>query len=174
MTPRQRRLTLVIGILAGVSIAGVLALSAFRKNVTFFFDPTQVVAGQVPAGERFRLGGMVTEGSLKRAPGSLEVRFVVTDFSHEVPVSYTGVLPDLFREGAGVVAHGHLGRDGTFIADEVLAKHDEKYMPPEVARSLKRRHGESRTESDSATSPPGAAPAPAAAPTPPATPSAGS
>jgi cytochrome c-type biogenesis protein CcmE len=174
MTPRQRRLTLVIGILAGVSIAGVLALSAFRKNVTFFFDPTQVVAGQVPAGERFRLGGMVTEGSLKRAPGSLEVRFVVTDFSHEVPVSYTGVLPDLFREGAGVVAHGHLGPDGTFIADEVLAKHDEKYMPPEVARSLKRRHGESRTESDSATSPPGAAPAPAAAPTPPATPSAGS
>jgi cytochrome c-type biogenesis protein CcmE len=174
MTPRQRRLTLVIGILAGVSIAGVLALSAFRKNVTFFFDPTQVAAGQVPAGERFRLGGMVTEGSLKRAPGSLEVRFVVTDFSHQVPVSYTGVLPDLFREGAGVVAHGHLGPDGTFIADEVLAKHDEKYMPPEVARSLKRRHGESRTETESATSPPAAAPAPAAAPTPPATPSAGS
>ena len=170
MTPRQRRLTLVIGILAGVSIAGVLALSAFRKNVTFFFDPTQVAAGQVPAGERFRLGGMVTEGSLKRAPGSLEVRFVVTDFSHEVPVSYTGVLPDLFREGAGVVAHGHLGPDGTFIADEVLAKHDEKYMPPEVARSLKRRHGESRTEAESATSPPAAAPAPATAPTPPATP----
>jgi cytochrome c-type biogenesis protein CcmE len=174
MTPRQRRLTLVIGILAGVSIAGVLALSAFRKNVTFFFDPTQVAAGQVPAGERFRLGGMVTEGSLKRAPGSLEVRFVVTDFSHQVPVSYTGVLPDLFREGAGVVAHGHLGPDGTFVADEVLAKHDEKYMPPEVARSLKRRHGESRTETESATSPPAAAPAPAAAPTPPATPSAGS
>jgi cytochrome c-type biogenesis protein CcmE len=174
MTARQRRLTLVIGILAGVSIAGVLALSAFRKNVTFFFDPTQVAAGQVPAGERFRLGGMVTEGSLKRAPGSLEVRFVVTDFSHQVPVSYTGVLPDLFREGAGVVAHGHLGPDGTFIADEVLAKHDEKYMPPEVARSLKRRHGESRTETESATSPPAAAPAPAAAPTPPATPSAGS
>ena len=173
MTPRQRRLTLVIGILAGVSIAGMLALSAFRKNVTFFFDPTQVAAGQVPTGERFRLGGMVTEGSLKRAPGSLEVRFVVTDFSHEVPVSYTGVLPDLFREGAGVVAHGHLGPDGTFIADEVLAKHDEKYMPPEVARSLKRRHGESRTETESATSPPAAAPAPAA-PTPPPTPSAGS
>jgi cytochrome c-type biogenesis protein CcmE len=174
MTPRQRRLTLVIGILAGVSIAGVLALSAFRKNVTFFFDPTQVAAGQVPPGERFRLGGMVTEGSLHRAPGSLEVRFVVTDFSHNVPVSYTGVLPDLFREGAGVVAHGHLGPDGTFIADEVLAKHDEKYMPPEVARSLKRRHGESRTETESATSPPGAAPAPAAAPAPPATPSTGS
>ena len=172
MTPRQRRLTLVIGILAGVSIAGMLALSAFRKNVTFFFDPSQVAAGQVPAGERFRLGGMVTQGSLKRASGSLEVRFVVTDFSHDVPVSYTGVLPDLFREGAGVVAHGHLAPDGTFIADEVLAKHDEKYMPPEVARSLKRRHGESRAETESVTSPP--APAPAAAPAAAATPSTGS
>jgi cytochrome c-type biogenesis protein CcmE len=103
-------------------------------------------ACQVPAGERFRLGGMVTQGSLHRAPGSLEVRFVVTDFSHEVPVSYTGVLPDLFREGAGVVAHGHMRHDGTFVADEVLAKHDEKYMPPEVARSLKKRHGESRAD----------------------------
>jgi cytochrome c-type biogenesis protein CcmE len=146
MTPRRRRLALVVGIVAGVSIAGALALSAFRENVTFFFDPTQVAAGQVPPGERFRLGGMVTQGSLHRAPGSLEVHFMVTDFSHDVPVSYTGVLPDLFREGAGVVAHGRLRKDGTFLADEVLAKHDEKYMPPEVARSLKRRHGDSRTE----------------------------
>jgi cytochrome c-type biogenesis protein CcmE len=147
MTPkRRRRLILVLGILVGVSIAGALALSAFRRNVTFFFDPTQVAAGQVPAGERFRLGGMVTQGSLRRAPGSLEARFVVTDFSHDVAVSYTGVLPDLFREGAGVVAHGRLRADGTFVADEVLAKHDEKYMPPEVARSLKRRHGDSRAE----------------------------
>ena len=144
MTPRQRRMTLVLAIVAGVSIAGALALAAFRKNVTFFFDPSQVSAGQVPAGERFRLGGMVTEGSVLRAPGSLEVHFMVTDFSHDVPVSYTGVLPDLFREGAGVVAHGRLRADGTFVADEVLAKHDEKYMPPEVARSLKRRHGEPR------------------------------
>jgi len=90
---------------------------------------------------------MVTQGSLARAPGSLEVRFIVTDFSHQVPVSYTGVLPDLFREGAGVVAHGRLNASGTFVADEVLAKHDEKYMPPEVERSLKRRHGESRANS---------------------------
>ena len=147
MTPRQRRMTLVLAIVAGVSIAGALALSAFRKNVTFFFDPTQVAAGQVPAGERFRLGGMVTQGSLQREPGSMQVRFVVSDFSHDVPVSYTGVLPDLFREGAGVVAHGRLQADGTFVADEVLAKHDEKYMPPEVARSLKRRHGEPRSPS---------------------------
>jgi cytochrome c-type biogenesis protein CcmE len=137
-------MTLVAGILAGVSIAGVLALSAFRQNVTFFFDPSQVASGKVPPGERFRLGGMVTEGSLHRVPGSLEVHFVVTDFSRQVPVVYTGVLPDLFREGAGVVAHGRLRPDGTFVADEVLAKHDEKYMPPEVARSLKRRKGESR------------------------------
>jgi len=151
MTPRRRRLILVLGIVVGVSIAGALALSAFRRNVTFFFDPTQVAAGQVPAGERFRLGGMVTQGSLHRAPGSLEVRFVVTDFNHDVPVRYSGVLPDLFREGAGVVAHGRLSGDGTFVADEVLAKHDEKYMPPEVARSLKRRHGDSRAEAVPAT-----------------------
>jgi cytochrome c-type biogenesis protein CcmE len=149
-------MTLVLAIVAGVSIAGALALSAFRKNVTFFFDPSQVAAGQVPPGERFRLGGMVTEGSVQRVPGSLEVQFVVTDFSHDVPVTYTGVLPDLFREGAGVVAHGRLRSDGTFVADEVLAKHDEKYMPPEVARSLKRRP--SRTETEPATAPPGATP----------------
>ena len=159
MTPRRRRLILVLGILAGVSIAGALALNAFRRNVTFFFDPTAVSRGEVAAGQSFRLGGMVTQGSLKRAPGSLEVRFVVTDFSHNVPVSYTGVLPDLFREGAGVVAHGSLRGDGTFVADEVLAKHDEKYMPPEVARSLKRRHGESRTEDPNAAAPNPAAPA---------------
>ena len=163
MTPRRRRLALVLGIVAGVSIAGALALSAFRQNVTFFFDPSQVAVGQVPTGERFRLGGMVTQGSLHRAPGSLEVRFMVTDFSHDVPVSYTGVLPDLFREGAGVVAHGRLRADGTFVADEVLAKHDEKYMPPEVARSLKRRHGDSRAESV-APATAGSADAPAGAP----------
>ena len=144
MRPRRRRMWLVLGIVVGVGVAGALTLSAFRQNVTFFFDPSAVAAGRVPVGERFRLGGMVTQGSLRRAPGSLEVRFVVTDFTHEVPVSYTGVLPDLFREGAGVVAHGRLDGHGTFVADEVLAKHDEKYMPPEVARSLKRRHGESR------------------------------
>ncbi|MBX3693752.1 MAG: cytochrome c maturation protein CcmE [Steroidobacteraceae bacterium] len=137
MTPRRRRLLLVIGILAGVGIAGVLALQAFRTNVMFFFDPTQVANGEAPAGERFRLGGMVEDGSVVRAPGSLEVRFVVTDFQRSVPVHYTGVLPDLFREGQGVVAHGRLGSDGVFTADEVLAKHDENYMPPEVSRSLK-------------------------------------
>jgi cytochrome c-type biogenesis protein CcmE len=144
MTPaRKRRLDWVLGILAGVSIAGALALSAFQKNVMFFFDPTQVAAGEVKQGQRFRLGGMVTKGSFHRVPGTLEVNFVVTDFKHDLPVKYTGVLPDLFREGQGVVAHGKLGPNGVFVADEVLAKHDEKYMPPEVARSLK--HGEPRT-----------------------------
>jgi cytochrome c-type biogenesis protein CcmE len=132
---------LVAAVLAGVTVAGALALQAFRSNVMFFFDPSQVAAGQVPVGERFRLGGMVTKGSVQRASGSLEVRFVVTDFAKQVPVLYSGVLPDLFREGQGVVANGRLRADGTFVADEVLAKHDENYMPPEVARSLKGEAG---------------------------------
>ena len=139
MTPRRRRLLLVVGILAGVGIAGALALTAFRENVMFFFDPSQVAAGAAPPNQRFRLGGMVTKGSVRREPGSLEVRFVVTDFKHDVPVSYTGVLPDLFREGQGVIAHGRMNGNGTFVADEVLAKHDEKYMPPVVQKSLKER-----------------------------------
>jgi len=137
VTPRRRRLVLVIGILVGVSIAGALALSAFRQNVMFFFDPSQVAAGAAPAGERFRLGGMVQKGSVQRTPGSLEVRFTVTDFKHDVPVKYKGVLPDLFREGQGVIAHGHIDGSGTFVAEEVLAKHDEKYMPPKIQQSLK-------------------------------------
>ena len=153
MTPRQRRMSLVAGIVVGVGIAGALALSAFRSNVTFFFDPTAVAAGQVKNGEHFRLGGMVTQGSVKRTPGSLEVHFVVTDFKHDVPVTYSGVLPDLFREGTGVVANGSMQSDGTFKADEVLAKHDEKYMPPEVAKSLKRRHGEAREDALAAPQP---------------------
>jgi cytochrome c-type biogenesis protein CcmE len=140
MTPaRRRRLILVLGIVAGVGIAGALALTAFKKNVMFFYDPSQVAAGQVPVGERFRLGGMVEKGSVHRTPGSLEIQFVVTDFAHELPVKYDKVLPDLFREGQGIVAHGHIDKEGVFIADEVLAKHDEKYMPPQVARSLKNK-----------------------------------
>jgi cytochrome c-type biogenesis protein CcmE len=141
MTPRQRRLTLVLTIVAGVAIAGGLTLRALRANVMFFFDPSQVAAGQAPHDTRFRLGGMVEKGSVHRAAGSLEVDFVVTDFKHELPVQYTGVLPDLFREGQGVVAHGRLGANGVFVADEVLAKHDEKYMPPAVANALKKEAG---------------------------------
>src|SRR6202167_4219790 len=144
MTPRRRRLLWVLGILAGVGLAGALALRAFKENVMFYFDPSRIAAGEVKPGQRFRLGGMVEQGSVVRTPGSLAVRFVVTDFHHQVPVRYANVLPDLFREGAGVVAHGRLDASGTFIADEVLAKHDEKYMPPEVARSLKQSTASSR------------------------------
>jgi cytochrome c-type biogenesis protein CcmE len=141
MTPRRRRIVLVAGILAGVSLAGALALRAFQDNVMFFFDPTQIASGEAPRGERFRLGGMVRPGTVDRKSGSLDLAFVVTDFKHDVPVRYTGVVPDLFRENQGVVAHGKLGPDGVFVADEILAKHDENYMPPEVARSLKDNAG---------------------------------
>ncbi len=164
MTPaRKRRLILVVGILAGVSIAGTLALTAFKKNVMFFYDPSQVAAGEVKPGERFRLGGMVEKGSVQRTPGSLEVRFVVTDFQHTLPVKYDKVLPDLFREGQGVVAHGRIDGQGTFVADEVLAKHDEKYMPPQVARSLKNKGEAYVPEGDGAKS---ESPSPAQAPAP--------
>jgi cytochrome c-type biogenesis protein CcmE len=139
MTPRRKRLLIVLGIVAGLAIAAALVLQAFRQNMMLFYDPSQIAAGEAPAERTFRLGGMVTEGSVARAPGSLEVRFVVTDFQHSVAVSYTGVLPDLFREGQGVIAHGKLGANGVFVADEVLAKHDENYMPPEVADSLKKK-----------------------------------
>lgn len=136
MTPRQKRMVMVAGIVCGVAVAAWLGMQALRSNVMFFFDPSQVVAGEVPAGERFRLGGMVVKGSIEKTPGTLDVKFLVTDFKHTVPVTYSKILPDLFRDGQGVVAHGRLV-DGVFVADEVLAKHDEKYMPPEVSRSLK-------------------------------------
>ena len=136
MTPRRQRLFLVIGIVTGVSLAAWLGTQAFQKNVMFFFDPSQISAGEAPQGERFRLGGMVAKGSVEKTPGTLDIQFLVTDFKHTVPVSYSGILPDLFREGQGVVAHGKL-QGGTFVADEILAKHDEKYMAPEVAKSLK-------------------------------------
>jgi cytochrome c-type biogenesis protein CcmE len=149
MTPnRLKRLYLVLGIVVGVAIAGALALQAFRNNVTFFFDPTQVAAGEVQQGKRFRLGGMVKVGSVRRTPGSLEIRFIVTDLKNEVPVRFDRVLPDLFKENSGVVVHGRIDPEGVFIADEMVAKHDENYMPPEVTRSLKR--GESRLGLDEA------------------------
>ncbi len=139
MTPRRKRLYVVLGIVGGVAASVALAVMASRDNVTFYLDPSQIAAGKAPADKRFRVGGMVVKGSVRRKPGDLEVRFVLTDFAHEVPVEYTGVLPDLFREGQGIIAHGSMGSDGAFVADEVLAKHDEKYMPPEVAASLKNK-----------------------------------
>ena len=137
MTPRRKRMLLVVAIVAGVAVASALALRALRDNVSLFYDPSQVVAGQAPLDRTFRVGGMVVEGSRQRSPGSLEEKFEVTDFQHTVAVSYTGVLPDLFREGQGVVARGRMNAEGVFVAEEVLAKHDEKYMPPEVKDSLK-------------------------------------
>ena len=144
MTPRRRRLVLVLGILAGVSIAGGLALSAFRQNVTFYFVPTQVVDGKVHPGESFRMGGLVAKGSVYRKPGSLEVHFTVTDLKHQVPVIYTGVLPDLFRENAGVIVHGKMLPDGVFLADQVLAKHDQYYRPPGIHQKWGIDHGDPR------------------------------
>jgi cytochrome c-type biogenesis protein CcmE len=136
MTPRRKRLLAVVAIVAGVGSATALAMLAFRDNLLYFYNPSQVLAGDAPPARTFRIGGMVTEGSVQRTPGSLEVRFVVTDFRNSMPVRYEGLLPDLFREGQGVIAHGRLNAAGEFVADEVLAKHDENYMPPEVAESL--------------------------------------
>ncbi|HUQ11499.1 MAG TPA: cytochrome c maturation protein CcmE [Steroidobacteraceae bacterium] len=136
MTPRQQRMMVVGGIVVGVAAAAWLALRAFEQNVMLFYDPTAITTKTPPAEERFRLGGMVAKGSVKQAAGTLDIEFLVTDFKHTVPVKYHGILPDLFREGQGVVAHGRL-QHGVFVADEILAKHDEKYMPPQVAESLK-------------------------------------
>ena len=137
MTPRQKRMITVVAILAGVGIATVFALQSFQKNLLYYYSPSQIQAGEAPSARSFRVGGLVENGSLKREPGSLEVRFTLTDYAHQQSVSYTGVLPDLFREGQGVIARGKMGSDGMFVAEEVLAKHDENYMPPEVADSLK-------------------------------------
>jgi cytochrome c-type biogenesis protein CcmE len=130
----------VAAILAGVGIATAFALQAFNQNMLYYYSPTQIHAGEAPDARSIRVGGLVENGSLKRDPGSLEVRFTLTDFSNTVGVSYTGVLPDLFREGQGVIARGRLDGQGVFVAEEVLAKHDENYMPPEVKDSLK-QHG---------------------------------
>jgi cytochrome c-type biogenesis protein CcmE len=151
MTPRRRRMIFVGLILLGVGGAVGFALKAFQDNLSYFYSPSDVSAGKAPAGRVFRVGGMVPEGSFQRPPGSLQARFVLTDFAHEVTVSYTGVLPDLFREGQGVIARGRLGPDGVFIAEEVLAKHDENYMPPAVAESLRKRQSNPATAPQPAT-----------------------
>jgi cytochrome c-type biogenesis protein CcmE len=136
MTSRTQRKLFIALILVGITLAGAFAYRALQENLLYFFSPTQVAAGEAPE-RTFRLGGMVVDGSFKRDAGSLTAQFVITDNVHVVPVSYTGALPDLFKEGAGAVVVGRLRGDGTFVADEVLAKHDENYMPPEVAEALK-------------------------------------
>ncbi len=138
MRPRRQRMVLIGLVIAGVALSAGLALKAFQENLLFFFSPSQVEAGEAPASRVFRLGGMVVEGSVEREPGSLTLNFAITDYLHSLPVSYTGVLPDLFGEGQGVVVRGRLASDGGFIAEEVLAKHDENYMSPEVADALAR------------------------------------
>jgi cytochrome c-type biogenesis protein CcmE len=134
---RKRRLMMVGLLVVGVGIAAALALSAFRENILYFYSPTEVLSGEAPVGHKFRLGGLVVEGSVKRETDGLTVHFGLTDTAKEIPVMYSGILPDLFREGQGIVAHGRLNEGGIFVADEVLAKHDENYMPPEVAEALK-------------------------------------
>ena len=136
MTPRRQRMVTVALVLVGVGLAVGLALQAFQENLMFFYSPTQVLAGEPPEGRKIRLGGLVTMGSLQRESGELEVRFTVTDNQNSMTVSYPGILPDLFREGQGVIAIGFLQPDGSLKAEEVLAKHDENYMPPEVAEML--------------------------------------
>jgi cytochrome c-type biogenesis protein CcmE len=138
MKPRHKRLALIATGLAALGAAAALILSAFQSNLVFFFSPSQVFAHEAPQGRSFRIGGLVQKGSLQRQPDGVSVRFVVTDTVHDIPVLFTGILPDLFKEGKGVVAQGQLQSDGVFQAKEVLAKHDENYMPPEAADAVER------------------------------------
>ena len=134
MKRRHRRITFIVVGLAALGLAAYLAASAFRNNLVFFFSPTQVAAKEAPVGRTFRIGGLVQEGTLKR--DGLNVQFTVTDTAASIPVKYNGILPDLFKEGRGCVAQGKIGADGVFQADQVLAKHDENYMPPEAGQAL--------------------------------------
>jgi len=134
MKPRHKRIAIIVGGLAALGIAAALVLNAFQSNVVFFFTPTQVAAGEAPRGRAFRVGGLVKTGSVQR--NDLTIRFVVTDTAKDIPVAYTGILPDLFREGKGVVAQGKIADDGVFVASEVLAKHDENYMPPDAQHAV--------------------------------------
>jgi cytochrome c-type biogenesis protein CcmE len=136
MKRRHRRIGFIIAGLAGLGIAAALVLNAFQKNLVFFFSPSQVAANEAPTGRTFRIGGLVEQGSMKRENDGLTVRFTVTDTAQSIPVVYKGILPDLFKEGRGCVAQGKIGADGVFHADQVLAKHDENYMPPEAGQAI--------------------------------------
>ncbi len=145
MKPRHKRLILIVASLGALAVAAGLVLAAFQKNLVFFFTPSQVAANEAPVGRSFRIGGMVEKGSLKREADGVTVQFVVTDTAKSVRVSYRGLLPDLFKEGKGVVTQGKLGPDGVFRADEVLAKHDENYMPPEAKDAIDKAHKTAKT-----------------------------
>ena len=136
MKRRHKRIAFIVVGIAGLSIAAYLVASAFRNNLVFFFSPTQVAAKEAPVNRTFRIGGLVQEGTLKRDPDGLTVRFTVTDTAQSIPVVYKGILPDLFKEGRGCVAQGKLSSDGVFTAEQVLAKHDENYMPPEAGQAV--------------------------------------
>ena len=136
MKPRHKKLAIIASSVTALGVASVLVLNAFQSNLVFFFSPTQVANKEAPLGKSFRIGGLVEEGSVKRQGDGVTVSFAVTDTAQVIPVVYTGILPDLFKEGKGVVAQGKLGDNGIFRADEVLAKHDENYMPPEAASAL--------------------------------------
>ena len=136
---RRQRLTIILLMLSGVGVAVYLALNAFNENLMYFYSTSEVSEGKVPEKTLFRIGGMVVDGSVNRPREDLMVQFDLTDFAQQVTVQYTGILPDLFREGQGIVAKGRLNQQGIFVAEEVLAKHDENYMPPEVAASLKKK-----------------------------------
>lgn len=136
MKSRHKKLLVIVLALAGIGIAAALILNAFQSNLVFFFSPTQVANGEAPTDRAFRIGGLVEERSIKRDPDGLTVRFVVTDTAKSMNVIYKGILPDLFKEGKGVVAEGKQGVDGVFVSTQVLAKHDENYMPPEAAHAL--------------------------------------
>jgi cytochrome c-type biogenesis protein CcmE len=138
MTRKRRRLLIVLAAMSGLGIATALVLTAFQDNLVFFYSPSDAVAKDVQPGRRFRLGGLVEEHSVEKEADGVTTKFRVTDLKSAMDVTYKGVLPDLFREGQGVVAEGHLEKGGQFVATEVLARHDEKYMPPEVAASLKK------------------------------------
>jgi cytochrome c-type biogenesis protein CcmE len=133
---RHKRIVLIVGGLVILGLVATLVLNAFQSNLVFFFSPTQVAAGEAPKGKTFRIGGLVKEGSIKREADGVTLRFVVTDTEKDLTVAYKGILPDLFREGKGAVAQGKLSDDGLFTASEVLAKHDENYMPPEASKAL--------------------------------------
>ena len=134
MKPRHKRLAIIAGALASIGIGAALVLNALDSNIALYVTPSEVAAGKAPQGKAFRIGGLVKDGSVKRS--DLTVRFVITDTAKEIPVAYTGILPDLFREGKGAVVQGRLGDDGVFAASEVLAKHDENYMPPEAKHAV--------------------------------------
>ena len=136
MKPRHKKLAVITAGVTALGFAAILVLNAFQSNLVFFFSPTQVIAKEAPIGKSFRIGGLVEEGSVQREDGGTTVHFAITDTSEVIQVVYTGILPDLFREGKGVVAQGKLSENGVFQADEVLAKHDENYMPPEAALAL--------------------------------------